>query len=77
MQNNCVGYYYHENMLRGEDLIYFIRRKNNPKNSYITNRFNIVSNRTTETLKTNNRRNDDSEALELIQKIDEMIRKLI
>lgn len=77
MQNNCVGYYYHDSISRGENYIYFIRRKDNPKNSYITNRFNAEYGRTMETLKSNNRKNDDREALTLIYKIDELINKLI
>jgi hypothetical protein len=77
MQNNCVGYYYHDSISRGENYIYFIRRKDNPKKSYITNRFNVECGKTTETLKSNNRTNNDNEALRLIYKIDELINKLI
>ena len=77
MQNNCVGYFYHDSISRGENYIYFIRKKDNPEKSYITNRFNNNYGRTMETLKSNNRNNDDKEALTLIYKIDELINKLI
>ena len=40
-QNNCVGHYYNDSILRGENLILFIRRSNSPKKSYITCRYNI------------------------------------
>ena len=38
-QSNCVGYHYHNSIKEGRDLIYFIRRKDNPDKSYITCRF--------------------------------------
>ena len=40
-QNNCVGHYYNESILGGENLILFIRHSNSPKKSYITCRYNI------------------------------------
>ena len=40
-QNNCVGHYYNESILRGENLILFIRHSYSPKKSYITCRYNI------------------------------------
>ena len=40
-QNNCVGHYYNDSILRGENLILFIRHSNSPKKSYITCRYNI------------------------------------
>lgn len=76
-QNNCVGSYYHDSILAGRNLIYFIRRSENPKHSYITNRFNIAEKHTVETRKVNNSRNDDGAAKTLIKQIDEMINKLL
>lgn len=76
-QNNCVGYYYHDSIMEGENLIYFIRKANNPNKSYITNRFNIQAKRTVETRVKNNNNNNDKDALELIKRIDKMIRTLI
>lgn len=77
MQNNCVGSYYHDNMARGRDLIYFIRLAATPNRSYITNRFNVYDGMTIESRKKNNDCNDDREARELIKSIDEMIKTLL
>lgn len=76
-QNNCVGSYYHDSILAGKNLIYFIRLSKNPKHSYITNRFNIADKCTVETRKVNNSRNDDDKALALIKQIDKMINELL
>ena len=76
-QSNCVGYYYHKSIAKGSNLIYFIRKTNSPNKSYITNRFNIPCQKTTETRMKNNALNDDQDARRLICRIDEMIRELI
>lgn len=73
-QNNCVGYYYNDSIKRGENLIYFMRRINNPTKSVVTCRYNIDDNRTVEH-KTFNNSWTDSEQEEIIRKIDEIIRK--
>lgn len=77
MQNNCVGYYYHDSMSNGVDYIYFIRHTATPNHSYITNRFNIYHGLTVESRTKNNDRNEDSKARELITIIDEKIRELL
>lgn len=77
MQNNCVGSYYHDSIARGDNLIYFIRRKETPNRSYITNRFSVCCQKTVETRKINNRDNDDKEALILIEEIDKKIKELL
>lgn len=76
-QNNCVGSYYHKSIAEGRNLIYFIRKTNSPNKSYITNRFNIERQKTTETKMRFNVTNKDQDALCLICRIDEMIRTLI
>lgn len=76
-QNNCVGYYYHKSIAEGRNLIYFIRKTNSPDKSYITNRFNIDCQKTTETRMKNNALNNDQDARQLIRRIDEMIKTLI
>lgn len=76
-QSNCVGHYYHKSIAEGRNLIYFIRKTNSPNKSYITNRFNIECQKTTETKMKNNATNDDLDAYRLIHRIDEMIRELI
>lgn len=77
MQHNCVGHYYHDSIALGENLVYFIRLTKNPEKSYITNRYNISSNRTVESRKINNSINNDTNAKELIKQIDEMIAELL
>lgn len=32
MQNNCVGHYYHDSIIRGENFIYFIEKQKHPIN---------------------------------------------
>ncbi len=77
MQNNCVGYYYHDSIAAGDNLIYFIRRKKSPNRSYITNRYNTGCNSTVETRMINNKDNNDKKALELIEIIDKTITELL
>ena len=43
-QNNCVGSYYHDSMSVHNNIIYFIRKKNRPNKSYITNRYAVRGN---------------------------------
>ena len=77
MQNNCVGYFYHDYIARREDIVYFIRKVENPNHSYITNRYNIRDKKTVETRTGNNGNNNDKSALELIKAIDNRIRELL
>ena len=72
-QNNCVGHYYNDSILRGENLILFIRHSNSPKKSYITCRYNIEKQDIVEYRYKNNQnvyRND----VIIIEKVAEMIR---
>lgn len=39
--HNCVGTYWNRNIMAGDTLIYFLRKKHDIKKSYITCRFNI------------------------------------
>lgn len=77
MQHNCVGSYYHEAIALGDSLIYFIRKKSNPNHSYITNRYSIPCGKTVETRMINNRINNDTKALALIEIIDKKITELL
>lgn len=77
MQNNCVGYYYHSDIEKGTDFIYFIRKSETPDQSYITCRFNKSWNKTVEKRTKNNNSVHDDSALALIEKIDEKIRELL
>ena len=53
-QNNCVGYYYDESILKGQNYIYFIRKIDSPDKSYLTCRFNMGSHATVEARYKNN-----------------------
>lgn len=77
MQHNCVGHYYHDSIVRGKNLIYFIRKKTTPNHSYITNRYSAEYHETVETRKFANAQNDDNEAIKLIKEIDKMITSLL
>lgn len=74
MQNNCVGYYYDESIIDGKNLIYFIRKKSNPTQSYITCRYHIYSNDTVEYRYKNNRCVDDRKDVEVVSAISDLIR---
>lgn len=69
-QNNCVGHYYNNSIITGENNIYFIRNKSNTRKSYITCRFN---NRYHATVEYRHKNNDYIEHRELISAIDAII----
>lgn len=69
-QNNCVGYYYNNSIIKGENNIYFIRNKNNTKKSYITCRFN---NRNRATVEYRHKNNEYINHNKLIDAIDAII----
>nr|DAI81306.1 MAG TPA: PcfJ like protein [Caudoviricetes sp.] len=72
-QNNCVGHYYNESILRGENLILFIRHSNSPKKSYITCRYNIKKQDIVECKYKNNQDVNGYDMI-IIKKAAEMIR---
>ena len=74
-QNNCVGHYYDESILRGENYIYFIRKADTPNKSYVTCRFNNDYEKTTEFRAVNNRDVTDREVYDFIKLIDKRIRE--
>lgn len=70
-QNNCVGHYYNNSIINGNNYIYFIRHKNNNSKSYVTCRFRVDTNETVEyRLKNNKPFNNNA----LIKRIDEIIK---
>ena len=73
-QNNCVGHYYNESILRGENLILFIRRSNSPKKSYITCRYNIEKQDIVEYKYKNNQDVVNGRDIIIISDVAEMIR---
>lgn len=72
-QNNCVGHYYNNSIIRGENLIYFLRRKDHMDDSYITARYNLRDSDTVEYRKKNNRIVKDESDITIIKQITEMI----
>lgn len=76
-QNNCVGSYYHESIAEGRNIIYFIRKTENPEKSFTTCRYNVYDGETVEHRIINNGWQNDTEVLELIYKIDKQIRQLL
>lgn len=74
-QNNCVGYYYHDSIAFGRNLVYFIRKKSNPEHSFVTCRYNIVEKETVEHRLVNNQWYNDNE--EIIKKCDEFINSIL
>ena len=74
-QNNCVGHYYDGSILRGENFIYFIRKANAPKKSYVTCRYNKNSKETVEFRAVNNRSVNDQEVYDFINLIDKRIKE--
>ena len=75
MQNNCVGYYYDNSIREGNDLIYFIRKKENPNKSYITCRYNVRYNDTIEYRLKNNCPVRNNRELDVIHAISNIIRE--
>lgn len=76
-QHNCVGSYYNDSMSRGEDFIYFIRKKNEPEKSYITCRFNVERNETKEARYKFNDGDIRMEDKEAILKSEDFIKKIV
>lgn len=77
MQNNCVGYYYNDSIINKEDLIYFIRKRNNPNKSYITCRFNLRKKITVEYRLKNNAPVTNEKENQLIKEIDVIINQIL
>jgi len=74
MQNNCVGSFYDNSIISGENLIYFIRKKSNPTKSYITCRYNLSSEDTVEFRYKNNYSVNDRKDIEVVKAISNLIR---
>ena len=74
-QNNCVGHFYNESIVKGINLIYFIRKKDKPEKSFVTCRYNVGCRETVEHKYKNNR---NEEALRDVRnEVDNLIRKLL
>lgn len=76
-QNNCVNYYYNKSIIAGENYIYFLRKKTNPNESYMTCRFNVQSKATVEYFYKNNRWVDSEEEIKILKQIDKEIKQIL
>ena len=76
-QNNCVGYYYCEDIAENYSLIYFIRRKDNKSKSIYTCRYDTFENETVEYRGFNNSEIIDEELLSFLDKIDYRLRSIL
>lgn len=76
-QNNCVGYYYCEDISENYSLIYFVRRKDNKGKSVYTCRYNTLVNKTVEYRGFNNSEIMDEEVLSFLDKIDYRLRNIL
>lgn len=74
-QNNCVGHFYNPSILRGENLIYFIRRTDRPAHSYMTCRYSVQSGKTVEYRLVNNNSVRDSADIAFVEKISKLIKE--
>ena len=75
-QNNCVGYHYNDSIAKGENLIYFLRKKDNANKSVVTCRYNLAYKETAEhRIKNNSCTNEEQN--EIIKKIDRIIKKVL
>lgn len=74
-QNNCVGYYYNDSIMKGENLIYFLRKKHESNKSFVTARYNISINQTVEKRLVNNHSISDGKVLMAIEEIDSIIKE--
>ena len=75
-QNNCVGYYYCDDIAANFSLIYFIRRKNDKSKSVYTCRYNTSMNETVEFRGFNNSNVEEEEVLLFLKKIDYRLRNI-
>ena len=75
-QNNCVGYYYCDDIAENFSLIYFIRRKNDKSKSIYTCRYSTSMNRTVEFKGFNNSNITEDEVLSFLKKIDYRLRSI-
>lgn len=76
-QNNCVGYYYCEDISENYSLIYFVRREDNKGKSVYTCRYDTLVNKTVEYRGFNNSEIMDEEVLSFLDKIDYRLRNIL
>lgn len=75
-QNNCVGYYYHSSIEKGLNLIFFVRKKDNPEKSYMTCRYYVPTHSIDECRYKNNH-TVYGEDIDFVYKIGERITEIL
>lgn len=75
-QHNCVGHYYNDKICKGADYIYFIRKADDDKHSFITCRYNTLKKATVEHRIINNQ-TTPSKFHDIINKIDALITPIV
>lgn len=76
-QHNCIGYYYNNSIIQQQNYIYFLRKKENPEQSYMTCRFSVSQKGTVEKYYKNNQYVNDKYELEILKQIDEKIKQIL
>lgn len=71
-QHNCVGHYYNDSIIDGVNKIYFIRKKGNSNESFITCRYNVKKKNTVEARGFANRSLSDAER-DIVNKVTNII----
>lgn len=76
-QHNCVGSYYNDSINRGDNQIYFIRKKDDPTKNYITCQYNVCQMHTVQLKKYANNRVDNDIIIFVSSIVDPMITKIL
>lgn len=77
-QHNCVGYYYHDFIFEGRNLIYFLREVENPEKSFVTCRYSKETQGTVEAREAFNKRvSHIPDTKEFFDYVDTLIKKTL
>lgn len=76
-QHNCVGSYYNDSINRGENQIYFIRKKDDPTKNYITCQYSVCQMHTIQLKRYANNRVDKDIVIFVSSIVDPMIAKIL
>lgn len=76
-QHNCVGSYYNDSINRGDNQIYFIRKKDDPTKNYITCQYSVCQMHTVQLKKYANNSVDKDIVIFVSSIVDPMITKIL
>lgn len=76
-QHNCVGSYYNDSINRGDNQIYFIRKKDDPTKNYITCQYSVCQMHTIQLKKYANNSVDKDIVIFVSSIVDPMITKIL